>query len=191
MHKIYAALINDHSSFRKMELLMRFPFRLLALSILGIVLALAAFGAHAEQPQDFIQKAEVGNQFEISSSKLALEKSNNDQIKQFAQQMIDDHTQAENQIKGVIAGSGGDLTAPKESMDVKHQKILTRLQNESGDDFDKRYIKAQIKAHNDAVSLFNDYAKTGNNRALRDFAKGTLPTIKEHQKHINQISAAM
>ena len=63
-----------------------------------------------------------------------------------------------------------------------HQRKLEKLKETKGEDFDKYYAADQASAHDDAVSLFERYARNGDNAALRKWASDTLPTLKSHQK---------
>jgi putative membrane protein len=159
--------------------------------ILSAAVLIASEAQASKSSQDFIQNATIGNQFEISSSRLALQNSQDGSVKQFAQQMVDDHTRVGNQLKSVIASSSSELKEPDVSLDQKHQKMLDKLNKLSGKDFDKEYVKDQVSAHDDAVLLFKKYAKSGDDANLKTFAGETLPTLKEHQQYINKINASM
>jgi putative membrane protein len=174
-----------------MEIAMPVRFTFLGLFFVCLIVALLTTTAAASKSTGhFIQDATIGNQFEISSSRIALQNSRNDDVKQFAQQMVDDHTQIGNNLKSVISNSNVALTEPTNSLDAKHRALLTKLRKASGTDFDQKYMNAQLDAHEDAVALFKDYAKDGDNDALRSFASQTLPTLEEHQQHIKQLRAS-
>jgi putative membrane protein len=141
--------------------------------------------------EKFVNKASEANLFEIQSSKLALNKSQNADIKQFAQNMIDDHTDAGNKLKAAVTSGNIDQSQVATSLNSSHQKIMNKLANASGDDFDKQYVSAQMDAHKDAVKLFTKYSKNGDNASLKDFAAQTLPVLQTHLTHIKTISSSM
>ncbi len=60
------------------------------------------------RPMDrmFVGKAMQGSMAEVQLGQLTLQKSNNDQVKQFAQRMIDDHTKLNEQMKPVAQQLG-------------------------------------------------------------------------------------
>jgi putative membrane protein len=66
------------------------------------------------------------------------------------------------------------------ALDKKHEAKLDNLTKSNGQDFTKQYDDMQVSAHKDAVSLFERYAKDGDNPDLKAFAGKTLPTLKEH-----------
>lgn len=162
----------------------------IAAVILVISAASLSTPAHAQsaqremmKTQEFVQKVATANQFEITSSQLALQKTDTPAVRQFAQQMITDHTKADNDFKQAVVESGMDLTVPA-TLDEAHQKTMMELQKTSGVDFDDQYIKAQMIAHDEAVMLFRTYAENGENKALQKFAEATLPALEQHQAHI-------
>lgn len=158
-------------------------------SIIGALYCMtSAAGAHSSSAQDFVKEAAVANEFEIESSQTALDKSTNSDVKTFAQKMIDDHSQAGKTLGDVVKTNNVQAEIPT-SLDDKHKKLLDTLQHSSNDDFDKEYAKMQLKAHKQAVSLFSDYAKQGENDALKTFAKSTLPTLKEHLKMADDLKS--
>lgn len=131
---------------------------------------------------DFSKNAAIGSMFEIESSKLALAKSGDGEVKKFAQQMIDDHTKADAQFKAAVAAAGLNAGTLPTALDEKHQKMLDKLsRDEAGKSFDVDYTDMQHKAHQDAVKLYRDYAEKGDNATVRDFAGKTLPTLKMHE----------
>ena len=66
------------------------------------------------------------------------------------------------------------------ALDANHQKMLDDLKAKSGKDFDTSYDQTQVKAHQEAVALFEAYAKSGDNSELKTWAAETLPHLKEH-----------
>jgi putative membrane protein len=157
-------------------------FALYAVAAFATSHAMAAIG-----DKSFVNKATIGNQFEIESSRLALQQSKNDDVKDFAQQMVDDHTQIGEDLTSVIATSNAQIPVPDNKLDPAHAKILAQLRSLPGSDFDHLYLKNQIKAHDDAIALFTNYIAHGKNSALRDFANRTLPIIKKHRDEIPEV----
>ncbi|RWF28204.1 MAG: DUF4142 domain-containing protein, partial [Mesorhizobium sp.] len=72
----------------------------------------------------------------------------------------------------------------------KEQQLLDELKRVSGEAFDQAYIKMQTDAHRQAVALFSTYAKSGDDPAMKEFAKKTLPTLKMHEKHVKELAVA-
>lgn len=157
---------------------------LISMTAVSVVLALPAFAA--ENAQDFVDKAAVGGKFEVDSSKLALDKAQNQAVKDFAQKMIRDHGDANAKLES-IAGEQ-KLKVPT-TLDASHKSDLDKLGN-GQPPIDSAYVDMQRKAHDDAVKLFEDYARDGDNAALKAFAQQTVSTLKMHQQMIEKISAS-
>jgi putative membrane protein len=136
----------------------------------------------APKTQDFVTLAAQSDLLEIQSSKLALTKSDSDKTKAFADRMIKDHTETSKELKALVSGGKAQANAPAE-LDKAHKEKLDKLVKQyDGKDFTKDYNDMQVSAHKDAVSLFERYAKEGDNTDLKAFAAKTLPHLQEHLK---------
>jgi putative membrane protein len=140
----------------------------------------AAVGA-APSTQDFVTQAAVSDMFELESSKLAQSIAQDPGIKTFAAKMVKDHTQTSAELKGLISAGKIKAELPKE-LDSAHKGKLDKLKALKGADFDKQYDSEQEAAHKNAVSLFERYAKGGENAELKAFAAKHLPHLQEHLK---------
>lgn len=127
---------------------------------------------------DFIKEVATSDMFEIESSRLAQLKGDAAQ-KTFASQMVTDHTKTSNELKGLVSSGKVQAELPT-ALDSAHQSKLDKLKNESGNDFTSDYDSMQVSAHKDAVSLFERYAKGGDNPDLKNWAGKTLPALKHH-----------
>lgn len=127
--------------------------------------------------EDFIKEAALSDMTEIAASKIAEEKGNADE-KKFAQQMITDHTKTSEELKSMVPG---DLKAALPAgLDDASQKKVDKLRDMKPDDFAAQFDPMQVSAHKDAVSLFERYAKGGDNAKLKDWAGKTLPALQHH-----------
>lgn len=169
----------------------------IAVSLVGLFwygIAYAADPANRPEPAKvtptatFVQQAVVGNLFEVESSKLALDRSQNATVKTFAKGMVDDHSAAG--VKLADAVDQAKQARPPLKLDARHQAILDDLAAKKGADFDKLYVEAQHKAHVEAVALFESYAATGEDSRLKALAGELLPKLKDHLARIDKIAAA-
>jgi putative membrane protein len=127
---------------------------------------------------DFVKEVAVSDMFEIESSKLAEQKGNT-QEKTFAQQMVTDHTKTSSELKDLVGNGKVEATLPT-ALDSSHQSKLDKLKGEAGKDFSSDFDSMQVSAHKDAVSLFERYAKGGDNADLKNWAGKTLPALRHH-----------
>jgi putative membrane protein len=129
-------------------------------------------------PETFVNMAAQDGMAEVSLAKLALKKSSNSDVKQFAQKMQQDHEQAGEQLSSIAKSKG--LTVPK-SLDAKHEAMMKSLSAKSGAAFDSAYAEHMAKDHTKAVALFQGASKSSDPE-LAAFAQKTLPTLEEHKQ---------
>lgn len=130
-------------------------------------------------PQQFVTQATQSSLAEIQLSQLALQKGASNQTKSYAQQMITDHTQANNQMKQVAAQK--KYTVPT-SLDPQHQTAKANLSKLSGQAFDTAYMQQMEQDHVKAVSLFQQEANEGQDATLKSWAAKTLPKLQNHEQ---------
>lgn len=156
---------------------------LAATAALFLAAAGSAYGQAATAPkmQEFINAAAIGDLVEIEASKLALMKADNPKSKQFAQKMIDDHTETSKELKALVVGGKVKATMPT-AWDRAQQAKFDEMSSLKSADFTRQYNALQVAAHKEAVSLFDRYAKGGDNADLKAFAAKHLPHLREHLK---------
>lgn len=146
----------------------------------------AATGGIAVAPSDaeFATKAAVGGMAEVALGKLALEKTSNTKIKEFANMMVNDHGKANEELMAIAKGK--NITLPA-AVDAEHQKKMDDLKAKTGKDFDKEYVDAMVDGHKKTLSLMEDEAKDGKDADLKNFAAKTSTTVQMHLDMINKI----
>ena len=131
----------------------------------------------APRTEDFIKEAATSDMLEIDAAKIAQQKGNADE-KQFAQQLVTDHTKTSSELKSIVPA---DMkSALPTALDDSSQKKLDKLRYTKPEDFAGQYDPMQVSAHKDAVSLFERYAKGGEDPKLKDWAGKTLPNLQHH-----------
>jgi putative membrane protein len=126
----------------------------------------------------FVTLAAASDMFEIESSKIALQRSTNPDVKKFAQMMIDAHTKTTTTLKGLVA-SQANLTLPT-AVPSDLQSKLDQLGSVSSADFDSTYLNDQVDGHQSALNVLQRYAKDGDVEALKQFAATTAPVVQQH-----------
>lgn len=179
----------------------------------------ASTGARAEvtTTPEFLRLAAMGDRYETASSRLALEKSQNARVKEFAQAMVTDHARTTRelqvlmqQVPGMGAGAATPLPQGRETtgtaasgpitnaqggpqhegMDQQHAALLQQLQGVSGAEFDRLYLSQQVAVHQQAVDLFRNYSQSGDNPQLKVWAAQTLPALQQHLQLAQQLQQA-
>jgi putative membrane protein len=136
----------------------------------------------------FAMKAAQGGMAEVQLGQLAAQQASNADVKAFGQHMVDDHSKANDQLKSVAQGE--NMTLPT-TLDAKDQALMSKLQGLSGADFDKTYVKAMVKDHQEDIKEFQKEADSGKDPQIKNFASQTLPILQEHLSKIQSIQSSM
>lgn len=148
-----------------------------------------AVAATAITREAFADNAEAANLYEIEAAKIALERSRRHDVKEFARQMIADHTKTSSELKSFL-GQTNSPQRPRDSLDALHQTLIDDLNGASDEDFDKRYIAQQQSAHSNAITLFKTYQNAGQDDGLRSLAGLALPMLEHHMEMVRDLEKA-
>jgi len=155
--------------------------------------ALVASPAVAQEPgrtaavSDTLFVAAAGDSglAEVSMSQLGVQRATNAELKEFSQQMINEHTQLNQQLAAVAAQKG--MPVPRVT-DARAQFCAQNLAGLTGEKFDQCYAKAQLVAHMEAVSAFEAESERGQDSDIKALAAKTLPRLKKHLAMIEPIA---
>ena len=155
------------------------------------VVALTTGTARADEkfsPQDkvFVMKVSQGNNAEIMSSKLALQKSGDKKVRMIASMLVKEHGEAEANLKQL--GSVYKMKVPS-GTDPAHKAMYRELQGMRGASFDKAYLKGQVKDHYATIAMFKKEMDKGNQTEVRSYAAKWLPGIENHTQMITSVAS--
>jgi putative membrane protein len=145
-------------------------------------------GGASPSDMEFVKKALQGSMAEVKTAQLALQKSSNDQVKQFAQRMISDHSKLIEQMKPVAAQIG--VKVPN-GPDKKETMMYDKLQALSGSDFDQAYVKAMVKDHKMDDQDFKAEITMGQSAAVKEAASKGDVVVESHLQQIEGIAKGM
>ena len=154
------------------------------LALLGVSLLLAGPVSAAEKTSagkkshEFMKEAASAGMMEVELGRIASTRAANPRVKEFGQRMIDDHGKANNELKEVAEK---ESVALPETMNDQHRATVARLSNLQGAAFDRAYMDAMVKDHQEDVEKFRQHTRD-TDPGVRDFASKTLPTLQEHLK---------
>ncbi|MFN6569310.1 DUF4142 domain-containing protein [Dendronalium sp. ChiSLP03b] len=134
--------------------------------------------------RQFMNEAAQGGLAEVQLGQLASQRGASNAVKQFAQRMVQDHTQVNNQLKQLATQKG--VTLPT-SIDSTHQQVQQRLSKLSGTNFDREYMNEMLKDHEKDVSAFQTEAQQGQDPDVKALAAQALPTLQEHLQQARSI----
>ncbi|MDB5005150.1 MAG: hypothetical protein JWQ34_3375 [Mucilaginibacter sp.] len=129
----------------------------------------------------FLIVASIKNLQEVSAGEQALQKAKQPEVRAFAQMMIQDHGQSEQQLLALAKRRGISLP-PAATGGIKPDRLLAGAAN-----FDSAYVHAMSAGHGNTVQMFGNYATTGKDPAVRVWAQQVLPILKMHLEHIKTI----
>ena len=125
----------------------------------------------------FVSDAATGGLLEVELGKLAVQKAASEAVRQFGQRMVDDHSQAAEQLKQIAQAKA--MTLP-DSLDAKQRKEVERLQKLSGPQFDQAYMKLMLEDHQQDIRVFRKEVQQGSDSDIKSFAATTLPKLHDH-----------
>jgi putative membrane protein len=138
-------------------------------------------GASAQPVSDsakqFMMKAGAAGNTEVAASQVALTMAKSDRVKSFANMMVNDHTNANNELKSMATRM--NVTLPDSVMPKQHDE-LDKLRKTSAKSFDKQYMDMMVKDHKEAVGLFQKGSQNLDNTDLKTWAGNTLPKLQMH-----------
>lgn len=143
---------------------------------------------HMTSDEKFAMEAAVGGMEEVQLGQLAAQKGASDEVRQFGQKMVDDHSKANQDLMQVASGKGWTLPT---ALDAKHQADVQKLSALTGDAFDRAYVKMMVSDHKKDVGEFQKESARGMDADVKSFATRTLPTLQEHLQMIQRINDKM
>lgn len=160
--------------------------------ILATALALSAStAALAQHPpeartsaQPFIFHAGMGDVYEITSSQVALMKSQTPAVRRYAEMMIAHHTDTTNGVLAAAKRAG--VTPPPPVLDQRHRDLIAQLMNADGAQFDRTYWTQQRQSHEATLVLMQGYATNGDTPQLRAAATATIPVVQMHLAEVRR-----
>ena len=136
--------------------------------------------ALSKADQKIVMEIALGNMAEIAIAKIALGKSQNEEVKTYAQQMIDDHTAALGEVQQLATARG--LSMPTD-IDKAHKTMAGKLDTKSGEAFDKAYMaQGGVADHKKMHSMLAGAEKKARDPDVKALATKILPTVDQHLK---------
>ena len=151
-------------------------FRHLAL-VAALSLPVAAVAAPTTSPTSYVAQAGASDLYEITSSRLVMG-SRNPQVRDFAQQMVRDHTQSTAEVKAAAMRSHLHPAPPH--MNAMQARMVSQLRRASGPARDRLYIQQQKQAHQMALALHRTYSQRGRAAPLKMTAAKITPIVQSH-----------
>ena len=139
-----------------------------------------------EQDRTFAVQASQSNRAEIELGNLALAQASNDSVKYYAQLMVTEHTQAQNELKEVADDMDLNVNLDQ-PLGAEFTAIQQSLAGLSGAAFDSIYMKSQVVSHQTTLANFQTEINSGGSANVKAYANKYLPHIQTHLDMANRI----
>lgn len=133
----------------------------------------------------FVMFAAMGGMAEVEMGRLAAQKGASEDVRQFGQHMVDDHTKANEELMRIASSKG---MTPPATLDAKHQAAMRKMSGLSGEKFDREYAKMMVSDHRKTVSEFQREADRGTDPELKAFAAAQLPALQGHLRMAQRLN---
>lgn len=165
----------------------------------AIVLGMTTIGEmklNAQTPSDpqIVQIVQTANKIDIDQAKLALAKSKNPQVKEFANQMISDHTNLEKSVADLAKKLN---VTPEQSVTSKQLQQQAadeskKLKSLSGKAFDKEYAAHEVAFHQAVIDAASKtLIPNAKNPELKSALQGAAPLLEGHKQHAQQLEQSL
>jgi putative membrane protein len=129
------------------------------------------------------------NMAEVEAGKLAVEKSDNVEVKKFAQMMVDDHSKGVSDTRTLASKKGVELP---DGSDARHKAVMVEFKALRGDTFDSRYVKqAGVGDHEATEKLLKKVRADARDPELKELAAKMLPVVQGHLQHARQLATSV
>ncbi|MGE8065646.1 DUF4142 domain-containing protein [Pseudomonas sp. NPDC089569] len=156
-------------------------------SLFITLLGFCAGSALAQTPAEFINDASAQGIAEIETSRLAHQKSESKEVKDYTIVVINDRTTA-NQHLARIAKQLDLPVAPREEVMDKARALMPQVME--GESFDEAYAANQVQTTEQAIEQLQQTALTTDVPQIKAYAEETLPKLQNHLQMARALQAS-
>jgi putative membrane protein len=136
----------------------------------------------------FAHEATLGGMAEVNAGKLAMRKAQSQDVKDFANRMVSDHTAAADRLAALSKSSRVGRPA---DLDKDHKVVLEQLGKVDGRAFDSAYIRGQVVDHQRTAQLYEWIIDNGQDPRVASYAMETLPVVLRHLEMAKALQAQL
>ncbi|MEG3842186.1 DUF4142 domain-containing protein, partial [Microcoleus sp. herbarium14] len=140
----------------------------------------------SSRDSNFVMQAAQTGMLEVQLGRMAVQRGSSAGVKQYGQQMVEEHTQKNQELMQLAMQKGVEV--PTE-MSSQNKALIDRLSGLSGTSFDTAYKQAMLDSHKQAIALFQAQSQQGQDPELKAWATKTLPNLQAHLQMVNQMLA--
>lgn len=150
---------------------------MMSAAVAAVTIAAPA-AAQVMTPSEYVMAAGASDLYEITSSQIVLDTTQDPRLRAFAQMMIQNHTKSTADVKAAAARSRVKVMPPK--LTPLQQELVTELRAEQGPARDAAYIAQQKASHGQALNVQKAYAADGTAPALKTTAATIMPVVEHN-----------
>jgi len=132
----------------------------------------------------FIKDASASGQSEMKLAELGIQKAQSPKVKSLSETLRNDHRAASTELAKVAKTKGIDVSG---SISPEAARAYQTLEQSSGDDFDKAFLKQLASDHKKCIDSFESEAKNVSDGMLKEFVEKTLPVLKSHLSQVEEL----
>jgi putative membrane protein len=136
--------------------------------------------------KNFLKKAEEVDIRQRNLGRVMLEKSQNKDVKDYAQMLVDDHSKNLRDVVDLMNQKG--MAQPKDLPEVKHEAV-DKLNAMSGPELDREFVKMMLDDHQKDVSEFRNEANTAQDKDVKDYATRTVSMLEKHLQKAEELQS--
>lgn len=138
---------------------------------------MSKMGTTPMSDQQFVDFAAQTDMTEAHLGQLAANQAASQEVKDFAQMLVTDHTNDYQQLATIATKAG--LTVPK-GLDAQHDKMVAPFEKLKAAAFDHRFAREMVLGHSKAITEYKREAQDAQNPDVKTYASQTLPTLEKH-----------
>ncbi|WP_300573415.1 DUF4142 domain-containing protein [Phenylobacterium sp.] len=135
----------------------------------------------------YVMNAAVSDMYEIEAGRMAQEKGQSAETRELGEMLVNDHTTSSGRLAELARAAG---ETPPTEMDERRQGLIDNLRAAEGAQFDEVFAEQQVAAHQEAITLHEGYAESGDNAELAAFARDLVPKLRTHLERAQALEAA-
>ena len=149
--------------------------------------------AFGQAEQQWLRETMMVGTVALQTSEIALQKAQDEDVKQFAQFERDEQTTIAEVLRSMLEPAGTASAAKPPQPDQKHAEMVQKLQQaKAGDAFDKEYIQGQLQGHQELLQIQERFLQgRPQNREAMNAAKLARGHIKEHLAILKDIQQGL
>jgi len=137
---------------------------------------------------NFVAQANLGAPFQVDSGRVAEQGATTAGIRDYAHLMVVTHIPVVDALNRIL--SNKNIEAPANTLlRGAYNTMISSLKAESGAALDRDYVEGQVDYQKGNEALFRNEILNGNDPALKDFARATLPKIVDHLDRALKLAA--